>query len=194
VTNVEAYHGTSGDFTKFDQSKARLFRDFYGGGVAYFTSNRDVAKSYARAATKTYKTDAMYVYRCMLSMKKTFDVDHVFTGPELTALVDRKTSEDFARGAGLLRVGVDRYAVLADLEAGRMKLTGEQVFRGLSKGMVLTDKAREKLIEHGYDSLRYNGGVNMGASSVVHAKHDVWIMYDASHIKILGKTRLVKKA
>lgn len=193
MRQVEAYHGTAGDFKRFDQKKARVARDFYGGGVAYFTSDRDVAKSYARAAAKLAKSDVMFIYRCALSMSKTFDVDHVFKGVELRALIDRKSLEEFARGAGLLRAGVDKYAVLADLDAGRTSLTGENVFRGLSKGMVYTDVARQKLIDHGYDSLRYNGGVNMSNSSVEHAKHDVWIMYDADHIKILGRTRITPK-
>jgi hypothetical protein len=183
-----AYHGSNAKFPKFDQGKARIINDFYGGGVAYFTSNRDIAKTYARSMAKSKGGD-QYIYEVDLNMKKIFDVDHKFTGKELTKFFDAKEAEDFARGAGLLKMGSDRFVVIGKLKDGDYELTGDQVFRGLSRGMVNTAKARQKLISLGYDGLRYNGGLNMDTA----VKHDVYLAYDASDIHIKKVFKVVKK-
>jgi predicted nucleic acid-binding Zn ribbon protein len=81
----------------------------------------------------------------------------------------------------------DKYKVLTELKAGKFKLSGDQVFKGLSKGMNTTAKAREHLINKGYDGLRYNGGVNMGMAK----KHNVYLAYDAKDIEII-KRQVVK--
>lgn len=70
-----------------------------------------------------------------------------------------------------------------------MKLTGDEVFKGLSKGMNTTAKAREHLISKGYDGLRYNGGVNMGMAK----KHNVYLVYDANDIKIIKRQKVAVK-
>lgn len=183
-----AYHGSNAKFAKFDQGKARIINDFYGGGVAYFTSNKDVAKTYANAMAKS-KGGERYIYEVELNLKKIFDVDHKFTGKELTKFFDPKEAEDFARGAGLMKAGMDRYVVIGKLKDGDYELTGDQVFKGLSRGMVNTAKARQKLISLGYDGLRYNGGLNMNAAT----KHDVYLVYNADDIKIKKLFKVVKK-
>lgn len=175
---LKVYHGTNATFSKFDQGKARITNDLYGGGVAYFTANTDIAYNYAKSMAKS-KGGQKQVYEVELNVNKLFDVNHIFTGKELTQFFTPKTSEEFARGAGLLSYGVDKYGVLIDLESGKLKLTGDQVFHGLSKGMNSTAKAREKLISLKYDTLRYNGGVNMNAT-----RHDVYIAYKAENITI----------
>jgi hypothetical protein len=66
------------------------------------------------------------------------------------------------------------------LKSGDLSLTGDEVFKGLSRGMVNTAKARQKLIDLGYDGLRYNGGKNMQMAT----EHDVYLAYDAGDIQI----------
>jgi hypothetical protein len=173
------YHGSNSLFNKFDQGKARIVNDFYGGGVAYFTSSKDVAKTYANAMVKA-KGGTKYIYEVEVNISKIFDVNDTFTGKELTKFFTDKEAEDFARGAGLMKAGTDRYDVLSKIKSGEYKLTGDEVFKGMSKGMTFTARARLKLIALGYDGLRYNGGLNMQAAT----KHDVYLVYNASDIHI----------
>lgn len=185
---ITGYHGTNSRFDKFDQTKARIPNDFYGGGVAYFTDNKDVAKTYANAMAKKKGGDRI-IYEVRVHLNRIFDVDGRFTGLDLTQFLDRHNLEDFARGARLMGVGKDKYKIFTDLENGRLILTGEQVFRGLSNGMVNTAKARETLISLGFDGLRYNGGVAMDMA----AKHNVYLVYDASNIKIVRRFSIKDK-
>jgi hypothetical protein len=180
------YHGSGSRFKEFKQSEARIANDFYGGGVAYFTDNLSVAITYAKSMAKKKNSDPI-VYTVKLNMSKVFDVDEIFTGKDLVNILP-KDVEEFARGAGLLGLSSDKYMVLSKLASGNMKLTGDQVFKGLSKGMNTTAKARDHLISKGYDGLRYNGGVNMGMAT----KHSVYLSYDANDIQIM-KRQLVKK-
>lgn len=177
--NITAYHGSGKLFKKFEQSAARVINDFYGGGVAYFTDNKEVGRTYARSMAKTAKTGTPYIYTVSLKFSKMFDVDDVFTGKDLVNILP-EDKESFARGAGLLNWKSDKYKVLGDLSVGAMKLSGDSVFKGLSSGMNQTAKTREHLISLGYDGLRYNGGVNMGMAT----KHNVYLAYKATGIKI----------
>lgn len=185
--SVEAYHGSGSRFDKFEQSKARIANDFYGGGVAYFTDDLSVAKTYAKSMAKKTKNDP-FIYTVKVQFRKLFDVDHVFTEKNLLDILP-KDIENFARGAGLLGLDSDKYAVISNLKAGKFSLSGDQVFKGLSKGMNTTAKARDHLRSKGYDGLRYNGGVNMGMAT----KHNVYLSYEAKNIKILKRQRIVKK-
>ena len=97
--------------------------------------------------------------------------------------------DDFARGAGLLGLDSDKYKVLADLKSGSLKLSGDDIFKGLSKGMNTTAKARDHLVKLGYDGLRYNGGVNMGMAT----KHNVYLAYNVNNIKIVKRQKVTKK-
>lgn len=176
---LELYHGTNHNFIKFDQEKARLVNDFYGGGVAYFTSKKEVAEQYARAMSRKAGTKDQYVYKVHVTFKKTFDVDNEYSGKELVKML-KNDPEAFARGAGLLNYGADRYTIISDLKTGNIRVKGDQVFKGMSRGMVNTANARKTLQTIGYDSLRYNGGLNMGMAT----KHDVYIAYNADAIRI----------
>ena len=194
VTNpvtVDAYHGTGRRFNNFDQRQARIPNDHMGGGVAYFTDNLDVGKTYAKSMAKSQKTDTPYIYHTTLNMKNVFDVDHEFTGEKLKHILpnDPREHEDFARGANLLKVGDDKYSVLNKLRNGDMKLSGAQVFKGLSKGNVNTARARDHLISKGYDGIRYNGGENMGMAT----RHNVYMPYNADSISINKVSKIVKK-
>lgn len=182
--SITVYHGSGYRFEKFEQSKARVVNDFYGGGVAYFTDNLKVAITYAKSMAKKSKQDPR-VYTVELSLNKVFDVDHVFTGKELIAILPSDL-EAFARGAGLLGLYADKYKVLSDLKSGTIKLSGDDVFKGLSKGMNETAKAREHLISRGFDGLRYNGGVNMGMAT----KHNVYLSYNVNNIKIVKRQKV----
>ncbi|MDR3503048.1 MAG: hypothetical protein P4L79_10760 [Legionella sp.] len=176
--NVNVYHGSGQVFDKFDQSKSRIENDHMGGGVGYFTSNPDVAKTYAKSMARKSNTEPQ-VYHTNLKMKNVFDVDHEFTGDKLKHVLP-DDHEGFARGAGLMKVGGDKYKTLNDLKDGKLNLKGHEVFKGLSRGGVNTAGARQHLIKKGYDGMRYNGGVNMDMAT----KHDVYMPYNANSITI----------
>lgn len=176
---VDAYHGSGSRFSQFRQDHARIPNDYYGGGIGYFTDNKEVGKTYARNMGK--KTGENMLYHTTLRMNNVFDVDHKFSGEKLKAILPHPSQhEDFARGAGLMRLGTDKYKVLSDLKSGNMTLTGDEVFKGLSRGMVNTAAARSHLISKGYDGIRYNGGTNMNMAT----KHNVYMPYNASSITI----------
>ena len=180
----KVYHGSGSLFDRFEQSKARLANDFYGGGVAYFTDNYDVAITYARSMAKKTQGDPI-IYTVELKLDRVFDVDHEFIGQELKDILPKKL-DDFLRGAGLMTLNSDPYLTMTRLSMGKMSLTGDQIFKGLSKGMNATAVARDYLIEKGYDGLRYNGGVNMGMAT----RHNVYLAYDADDITIVDRKNL----
>lgn len=186
VTNnpvtVNAYHGSGKRFSQFDQKQARIPNDHMGGGIAYFTDNNDVAKTYAKSMAKSQKTNTPHVYHTTLKMDNVFDVDHEFTGDKLKHVLpnDPRDHEAFARGAGLLKLGTDKYSVLNKLRSGETSLSGAQVFKGLSRGNVDTARARDHLISKGFDGIRYNGGENMAMAT----RHNVYIPYNANSIRI----------
>lgn len=175
---ITAYHGTAALFDKFDQSKSRIANDFYGGGVAYFTDNLTIAKQYAAAMSKKTPKKEKVIYRVELNLGKVFDVDEMYSGKPLQKFVGTN-AESFARGAGLLSYGVDKFAILSNLKDGNMELNGDKVFKGLSGGMISTAKGRETLKRLGYDGLRYNGGQVMHATP-----HSVYLVYKANDITI----------
>lgn len=179
MPTIHAFHGTNQEFDRFEQNKARIANDNYGGGVAYFTSAIDVAHTYARSMANKYG-GSKYVYETALTINKVFDVNHVFTGKELTQFFKSKSAlEPFARGASLLTPSTDKYSVMARLESGEYQITGEVLFKGLSAGMTKTAAARDLIKSLGYDCLRYNGGFD--------TKHDVYIEYYASNIRIVDR-------
>ena len=181
--SVDTYHGSGHLFDKFDQKLARIRDDHYGGGVGYFTDDHDVGNQYARTMARTKGTGTPYVYHTNLNMNNVFDVDHKFSGDKLTNLLpsDPRKHEDFARGAGLLRMGgEDKYSVLSKLARGNLTLTGDQVFKGLSQGGVNTARARDHLISRGYDGIRYNGGLMIPGAK----PHNVYMPYKADSITI----------
>lgn len=184
---MKAYHGSNSIFRKFDHSKARIFNDFYGGGIAYFTDNLDVAKTYARNMSK--KFGEPIVYEVDLNFRKLFDVDETFSEDFLILILQYDDVENFARGAGLMKLGGEsKFVTIGRLKEGKINLTGDQVFRGLSRGMNQTARARKILMELGYDGLRYNGGLNMGMAT----KHSVYLAYRENNIKITRVFRIIK--
>lgn len=187
----KVFHGTGQSFDKFDQRKSRIENDLWGGGVAYFTDDLSVAKSYAKDSAKVQKTDTPFVYSVELKFKNFFDVDDIYTGQRLIDILPKKTPElrEFMRGAGLLNMNSDEGAILYSLEKGKASLTGAEIFKGYSKGMNQTAKVREMLIKMGYDGLRYNGGEQMSMAT----KHNVYIAYKADSVKILQRFKIVKK-
>jgi hypothetical protein len=125
-----------------------------------------------------------------VDIARIFDVDHVWAGQELKDILPKgKELDRFVRGTDLASGGKDPFMVAAQLELGQTKLTGDQIFKGLSSGMVNTKAAREYLMDKGYDSLRYNGGLNMN----MREKHNVYCPYKASAIKIEKIQRVAKK-
>lgn len=181
------YHGSNKNFDRFQKSAKRVDNDFFGGGVGYFTDDQKVALTYSRAMTYRYKGEE-HLYKVRLKMNNIFDVDTIYTGKNLSKFFKHIKPEDFARGAGLLKAGEDKYSVLAKLEMGNYQLTGKDVFRGLSKGFGQSEKAQDILMKLGYDGLRYNGGENMGTG-----RHNVYIPYNEKDIQILNKYKVNRK-
>lgn len=179
------YHGSNAEFDQFDQSKAKIVNDLYGGGVAYFTDSVSVAQSYARVMTKA-RGGAPVLYKVNLTLGRVFNVDDSFSGPELMEFIKHADSKDaFLRGARMLSLGTDKYQVLHQLESGKITLDGDQVFRGLSGGMINTASTRKILQKMGYDTLRYTGGLITGGN-----RHNVYLAYYADNIEILDRKPL----
>jgi hypothetical protein len=175
------YHGSNSDFTKFDQSKSRIVNDNYGGGIAYFTDSPDIAKRYAKTMANKYGNTPV-LYKVALNANNIFDVDEKFSGEVLTNIVKKVPNiEAFLRGARLLVLGADKYKLTQQLKSGDLSLTGEQVFRGLSGGMINTSMARKILQQMGYDALRYNAPGQENSS--------VYLAYDADDIEIISKEK-----
>lgn len=185
---IDAFHGSNIRFKEFSVKAKRVPNDFFGGGVAYFTDDKKVALTYSRAMTYRYGGEE-HLYAVQLNMRNVFDVDKIFSGEELKAFFKYIKVEEFARGAGLLKAGgEEKYTVLAKLSGGHMELSGKDIFRGLSSGMVNSSKAEDILKKMGFDGLRYNGGDNMGAG-----KHNVYLPYYISGIKIVNVFKVNRK-
>lgn len=184
---MKIYHGTNAIFDKFEESKARVANDFWGGGVAYLATDKMTALTYAKSMVRVKKTGFPVVYTLNFSARRIFDVDHVFTGKELVDLLPTDI-EGFARGAGILKFGTDKFSVLRKLKAGDWYMTGEEVFKGLSRGMSQTAKAREHLKSKGFDGLRYNAIAAAGVRP-----HDVYIAYYSNQLKIVKKERAMSR-
>jgi hypothetical protein len=182
--NLIAYHGTNQRFDRFERNKARLVNDYFGGGAAYCTDSMQLAKSYARSMQLKYGGEKI-VYKVSATIHKLFDVDHFYTGKELLALLLGTNTEQFARYCGLLNLGSDKYKVLASLKDGSAELTGNQIFKGLSGGMIHTARARDKLEKNKYDSLRYNMAI--GQTGTSGNSNHVYIIYSANNIRITNK-------
>lgn len=179
------FHGSGTEFDQFKESSSRVKDDYYGGGIGYFTDDKAIAGQYAKAMTKLVKSKnplaSEKIYTVSLTLNKLFDIDAIYTGRELTKFINNP--EDFARKAGMLPLGVDKYDVIAKLKIGDYEMTGDQLFKGLSDGMKSTEKAREQLKKMGYDGLRYNGGKVKGFGSG--RQHNVFIPYYPDRIKIV---------
>ena len=72
--SLKVFHGTGKDFDQFSSDFARVEEDYYGGGVAYFTDNKEVAFGYASdcGALKFMFGILTYAYSgsCMVLRKK----------------------------------------------------------------------------------------------------------------------------
>lgn len=184
---MNLYHGSPRNFDQFSQEFSRSANDNFGGGLAYLTTSKDVAKVYAKAGLKrTLKDGASpIVYSVKTNFKKVFDVDDEFEGNELKKFLP-KDLDKFARAAGLIKFSDSPYLVKSKLSNGTIKVSGDQIFKGLDKVLGGSAKARDQIIRLGYDSLRYNGN----AGSSIAPDHDVYIAYKASSLKIISKSPL----
>jgi len=178
MSTLLVYHGTNQEFDNFDPSKSRIVNDNYGG-IAFFTDNMDIAHNYAKSMFNK-KGGSKVVLLTELKTNKIFDVDDIFTGRELCKFYSSdRDIEDFARAASLLTASADKYDVIAKLKTGDTRLTGQEVFKGLSRGMTQTVKARDKLKSLGYDTLRYNQQYPV--------KHSVYVTFATSNIRITDR-------
>lgn len=171
------YHGSNQIFSEFESKYARIINDFYGGGIAYFSDNKEKAIGFAKSMAK--KEGQPIVYTAELEFKHLFDVDETFTGEDLTVLLPDDLDK-FARGAGLVTAGMDKFSIYSKLETGSITLTADQIWRGLSSGQNQTAEAREWLKAKGYDGLRYNSIKREGNLS-----YSVYLAYYPSSITIV---------
>lgn len=186
MINKIAYHGSNARFVEFTDKTKRIKDDLYGGGLAYFTDEDSKAAEYAKAMQKKYG-GFQFVYKVSMKLHEIFDVDHEYTGEIFLKIFKqtRYSAEEFARRAGLLIYGVNKYEVFGNIKSGKAKYKGEVIFKGLSNGMNETKKAQDILKKVGFDGLRYNGGVNMNM-----ARHNVFCPYYPESIKILDVDEL----
>lgn len=187
------YHGTGNDFDQFLQRFARTVNDYYGGGLAYFTTSIEIAKGYARAGMKriTGQGDTPTIFKVKTNFKKIFDVDDRFAGAELQKFVP-KDVDAFIRASGIVKLGSGISPELAKvrLRNGTLNLSGDQIFKALEKVLGGSSKVRDFLITLGYDALRYNGGT----ATKIGIEHDVYIAYDAKSLNIQSKEPLKESA
>lgn len=174
------YHGTGALFDQFKIENARLKNDHFGG-LLYFTDNKSIALQYAAAEAKKAHSSQKVIYTVELDIKNLFDVKQTYTGKQLLKLLKNVNIEDFARKAGLLRYGSDKYQIIAELKSGNMTMTGEQIFLGLSNGQRDTSRTRDILKRAGFDGLKYYGAKIFGVNP-----HTVYLPYDANSIKIVN--------
>ena len=189
---MNLYHGTSNVFDKFDEKYARLKNDFYGGGLAYLTDSYEIAKSYSKASKKYDKSDKIpRILTVKTSFKKTFDIDKEYVDDDFLKLISSIDIDKFSRGAGLMSLGSDTSAVKYNVKKGNVNLKGDQIYKGLEKAFNnQTYKVRKHLEKCGFDSLRYNGGLQIKTEH----EHDVYIAYRASTLKIIKVEELIEES
>jgi len=183
---LTVYHGTGSDFDMFSSEFARVANDYYGGGVAYFTDNVEVAHGYASDGQKRDgSTGTKILMTVEITPSKIFDVDAMIPGPDVTRLMGKTKPEEFLRAAGMLNINSDKFSLIGKIKNERLEMTGDQLFKALSMGQVKSSRARNALKAAGYDALRYNGGIQ---TQGVH--HNVYIMYNASAIRVISKEQI----
>lgn len=176
------YHGSNSIFKEFDASRARLQNDNFGGGVAYLTTNKNLAVVYAKSMAR--REGEPIIYTVDANFRKTFDTEKLFNGKDVMRFIRELKVDDFARGAKLLTYGSDKFTVINNLKSGITGLSGKQIFDGLSNGNVNTLKARQILIKLGYDSLYYKTPDKI---------NEVYITYKDSNVRISKIERFVKR-
>lgn len=192
---IKAYHGTAIKFDSFDGGKARVSNDYYGGGFAYFTSNKTVAVGYAKSAMIRLKSNTPYVIEVELNFKRLFDAtDNQIDVSQLKDIVDSLGNklESFARGAGLLNFGTSIPLVLSDLKAYKAKMTGAQFFAGLSRAYGSMENARKFLQLRDYDGLKHTGG-QVTRDKMGTPDHIVYIVYDPAVIESFKRFKVPKE-
>lgn len=191
---IKVWHGSGTNFNTIDLSKGRMAdNDYYGGGNGkgfYVTTEQKIAIGYALAA-RNAASPTLYEMSYTPS-GRVFDVDEKYSGPALQRFLPKSRSllEEFCRHAGLFKGLTDRTDALlieGRIEEGKMELSGDQIFKGLSEGQRTQGRAADILKSHGYVGLRYNGGRITGS-----APHDVYISYKPSDLKILKKYSVKK--
>ena len=75
------YHGSNAIFKNFDASRARLQNDNFGGGVAYLTTNKNLAVTYAKSMAR--RGGEPIIYTVKTTFKKTFSTEDLFQGREM---------------------------------------------------------------------------------------------------------------
>lgn len=176
------YHGSNAIFKSFDANRARLQNDNFGGGVAYLTTNKNLAVTYAKSMSR--RGGEPIIYTVKTNFKKTFDTEKLFQGKDVLRFIRDMKVEDFAKGAKLLVYGIDKFTVINNLKSGITGLSGKQIFDGLSNGNTQTLKAREVLIKLGYDSIYYK---------TPDRNNDIYITYKDTNLRIDKIERFVKK-
>ena len=173
--NGTVYHGSNYVFDRFDPAKPKLPNTLYGGGLAYLTDSRDIAKLYAKQMSS--RVGFPIVYTATLHLKKVFDVSANYTGDELVKLLPSDV-KSFASEAKLVSSSKPE-DVAHFLSTGQVTLDGLTIFNGLSKNMTRSVEARHHLKTLGYDGLRYGAG-----TSSQNMKSSMFLIYDLSSVKL----------
>lgn len=197
---LTVYHGTAARFDEFGQENARVENDYFGGGLAYFTSSRRVAYGYARSAMLRTKSKIPYIIYVGVQFDKLFDARNTskWSGERVLAFIQEvglrsDQVEAFIRGAGLLDMsslqGRSPHVVKSAFMSGKIELDGESIFMALSRVLGNMAQARKKLMSLGYDGLCHIGG-EITKDKLNRGKHTVFISYDKKTIRSFDRKKI----
>ena len=95
-------------------------------------------------------------------------------------------AENFLRNAGMAQLGSDLVGNVSKLQRGTLLMTGDQIFSAIGERSKNSSKARDILIQRGFDGLTHPGGLRGGTKGL----HTVYIAYDNEKIELLKRYRL----
>lgn len=163
--NIRAFLGLN--YKKTNIQKVRIVDSIYGEIIQY-TESFEQAKASARKLSKgdpdSLRTQV--IYEVVLSLRKTFDMEEIYSGDVVMKLVGNDV-DSFIKGSNLDPEDKD------DIMEGKKELEGNVIFQGLSNGS--PRRAKQKLIQNGFDSLRIPSGI----------KYSNYIVYDDSLVRIV---------
>lgn len=171
------FHGGIDFDGEFRQDMSRSPNDYFGGGVAYFTDNHEVALKYAKNAGKR-SGKLPVVYNVKLTIKNNFDVDKKYNSELFLDSI--KDLDKFIRNSSIGEYNDPIYVTKQKLKSG-IEITGKSIFKGLSNNHQNSGRAREILIDLGFDGLRYTGDEDSMNP------YNVWLPYNSDQVSIVKK-------
>lgn len=180
---MKLYHGSNIpdlDFTDPEQSVVPESHREYGDALAYFTDCQDSAIRYATSMTATEGGKAC-VYSAYINTGECFDLDAYYTTDRLVEIIDGIDLRLFGKGLGILNSYSDEYAMISSLRYGKLKLTGKEIFKGLSFALESPSAALYHIVDLGYDCVKFK------CSNIGMKPHTIYLVDDAEKIQLIDK-------